>query len=85
MWCRSQPEERLSPESVTPRRYGVPMNAIHALADHTSTNSKATNNKPADDFSGSLALLAEGGFQFEIVDRCPAACQFCDGAIVRAA
>ena len=66
------------------------MNAIHALADHTSTNSKATNNKAtnnkaADDFSGSLALLAEGGFQFEIVDRCPAACQFCDGAIVRAA
>lgn len=61
------------------------MNAIHALADHISTKSSPANHNSANSVDGSLALLAEGGFEFKIVDRCPAACQFCDGDVRQAA
>lgn len=32
-----------------------------------------------------LNLLSAGGFDFEIVDRCPAACEFCDDELSQAA
>ncbi len=32
-----------------------------------------------------LNLLAAGGFDFEVVDRCSADCEFCDDELTRAA
>ena len=47
--------------------------------------STPTINAPADNIDRALALLADRGFEFELVDRCPLACQFCDSTLTRAA
>jgi len=52
-----------------------------ALGDHP-LDGHTVSNRTID---GALVLLSAAGFEFELVERCPTACQFCEGAIVEAA
>lgn len=49
-------------------------NVLTALPTHSDTT-----------MDRALNLLAAGGLDFEVVDRCPGACEFCDDELTQAA
>ncbi|HSG80706.1 MAG TPA: hypothetical protein VLC48_00530 [Gemmatimonadota bacterium] len=61
------------------------MKAIPALRHRHAIRSAFSCSTPVEPIDRALTLLAEGGFHFEPVDRCPAPCRFCDGVAARAA
>jgi hypothetical protein len=61
------------------------MNAIRARNQLPGTRPSPADTSATAAIDRSLVLLTEGGFDFEVVVRCPSPCGFCDPAVGEAA